>query len=616
MNPERYQIIKRHFHAARELPEPERRAFLDQACGDDQEMLVEVEALIKAAEKPGDFLDAPAYELAAGLLIDPTTGELEGASLGPYRIISLLGAGGMGEVYLAEDSRLGRQVALKLLPDHLSDDPDRVRRFRQEARAASALNHPNLTSIYEIEQVNGRFFIAMEFVNGETLRRVITRGPVPPAEALRITEQIASALAEAHQIGIVHRDIKPENIMLDVRGRVKILDFGLAKYMRDPNPAGSTVDSYLTTPGLLMGTTAYMSPEQVRAFVVDARTDIWSLGAVLYEMLVGAPPFDGLTRSDVIAAILEREPAPISLSPSSATAKLGTIIGKMLAKDRRQRYSTATELVQDLESLRGELGSPADLSRAKAPRAADASRTVTNATQPGEQMSSSVRSVALVMLTGVLLAAVAFAGVKLWRKYYAAAVVTPSAATNIAPERQLGYWIEVQKYRDGKPFQTPFRLGKEIVFENDYQIRLHLRAAQDGQLYVFSEGPAANGQSASYVILFPSSTTNDGNSRLSAGGQLQIPAESWFAFDAKQGTEKLWLVHSATPIASLEALKVLANSRDRGLISDPGASEGLRSFLNSPKAPPPRVVVDEENKDVVLKYNGDTLIYLLRLEHH
>lgn len=609
MNPERYQIIKRHFHAALEQPESERAAFLAQACGADAELFADVEALLNADKRPGSFLDAPAYEMAAGLLIDPLTGELEGTALGPYRIVRLLGAGGMGEVYLAEDSRLGRQVALKLMPDHLARDPDLVRRFRQEARAASALNHPNLASIYEIEQADGRHFIAMEFVAGETLRRIITRGPMPTAEALRIAAQVAGALAEAHQIGIVHRDIKPENIMLDSRGRIKILDFGLAKYAPEPANVSAAADSYLTTPGLLMGTTAYMSPEQVRAIAVDARTDLWSLGVVLYEMIAGAPPFSGPSRSDVIAAILEREPFPLKLENRAATAKLALIIGKLLARDRRERYAAAADLVEDLEALRRELE----------PGFGTASSAVSIVTDsvgqpPLKAGRSKIRTVLFALVAVLVLSGSVLVALKLWRPAHP--VPASPGRASLAPERQLSYWIEVQKYRGGKPFQAPFRLGKEIVFENDYQIRLHLRSAQDGHLYVISEGPSISGQPVSFVILFPSSTANAGNSRLSAGSELQIPADTWFVFDAKQGTERLWLVYSSTPIPSLEALKGLANPRDRGLISEPDSRVGVRTLLNSPPASKPSVFVDEENREVRLNYNGDTLVYLLRLEHH
>ena len=229
MTPERWQRVNEIFHAALAQDAPERAAFLSGACAGDPELLAEVESLLAAHAQPGDFIDAPAYEAAAGLLVQAPTRSLAGEQLGAYRILNQLGAGGMGEVYLAEDTRLGRQVALKLLPAEFTADPERLRRFEREARATSALNHPNIITIYEIAEVGGIHFIATEFVAGETLRQRMAGGAMKLAEALDVTMQIASALAAAHAAGIAHRDIKPENVMVRPDGLVKILDFGLAK---------------------------------------------------------------------------------------------------------------------------------------------------------------------------------------------------------------------------------------------------------------------------------------------------------------------------------------------------------------------------------------------------
>lgn len=283
-----------------------------------------------------------------------------GTQLGRYKIRSLLGAGGMGEVYLAQDIRLGRTVALKVLPEQIASDANRMQRFVLEAKTASALNHPNIITIYEIEQSDSGNFIATELIHGETLRQRMIRGAATFPEVLDISIQIASALAAAHEAGIVHRDIKPENIMLRPDGLIKVLDFGLAKplssYRRaDLNSGSPTLDLVNTKPGLVMGTVHYMSPEQARGVSLDARTDIWSLGVVLFELVAGQRPFDGETTNDVIAAIIKTGAPPVSrFRPDTPTA-LEEIILKALEKDPAERYPTAKELSVDLRRLQKRL---------------------------------------------------------------------------------------------------------------------------------------------------------------------------------------------------------------------------------------------------------------------
>jgi serine/threonine protein kinase len=615
MTPEQYQIIKGLFYAALELPADERQTFLRAECQGDSGLLAEVNALIAANEQPGDFLDAPAYEVAAGLLLETTTGALVGQRFGPYQILSLLGIGGMGEVYLAEDTRLGRRVALKFLPDYLTVDPSRVRRFKQEARAASALNHPNLITIYEIEAIDGRYYIAMEFVEGETLRQLIKGGRLELAEIIRIASKVAGALAKAHQAGIVHRDIKPENIMVDVDGRVKVLDFGLAKYTQ-PDPetpsTGSLTNQTKTVPGAVMGTSAYMSPEQARGLAVDPRTDIWSLGVVIFEMIAGQPPFTGPTNADVLVAILQQETPVLEATRFPISVELQRIVQRTLAKDSELRFRTAQELFSQLEPLRYK----ADHSAIDLPLAALAAPT-SERKVPSRTRIWTDRSLLFKLGFVALLVLVTAAGVWSWRALRANSGTPPLAPpTNRLPERNLSYWIEVQKYREGKPFQDPFRLGREINFEKDYRIRLNLRPSADGHLYLFSEGPGASGQPSPLVILFPSSTTNDGQSALAAGHNVQIPERTWLEFDAQEGTEKVWLVYSREPIAMLEALKSFANPRDRGLIGDPAQSGAVRSFFNSHQNPLPVATPDEVNQQMVVRSDNDILVYLLRLEHH
>jgi serine/threonine protein kinase len=265
----------------------------------------------------------------------------------------------MGDVYLAEDKRLGRQVAIKLLPAEFTADAERVKRFAQEARAASALNHPNIITIYEIDDLESSHYIVTEYVDGETLRQRMDRGPLKLQEALDLAIQIATALDAAHRASIIHRDIKPENVMVRTDGYVKVLDFGLAKLV-EPSTASLDAERLIeasvnTETGLVMGTPRCMSPEQARGERADARTDIFSLGIVLYEMVTGRAPFAGATRNDVIAAILRDEPPSLSGQTPAAPPELGRIVEKALRKSREERYQTAKDLLDDLNRLKQKL---------------------------------------------------------------------------------------------------------------------------------------------------------------------------------------------------------------------------------------------------------------------
>jgi Tol biopolymer transport system component len=284
-----------------------------------------------------------------------------GAQLGSLEIIRPLGAGGMGEVYLARDRELNRTVAIKVLPPDVTTDPHRVARFEQEARAASALNHPNVCIIHALGRTDdGRRFIAMEYVDGETLRQRLAGSRLTTTDALDIAIQIAAGLTAAHAVGIVHRDIKPENVMIRRDRIVKVLDFGLAKLTASGTALAAqepTRTLAVTDPGSLVGTVGYMSPEQARAGEIDGRTDIWALGVVLYEMVAGRPPFSGASRSDVLVAILEREPAPLARFDPAVPGELQRIVSKALRKDPEERYQVVKDLLLDLKAIRGQLGS-------------------------------------------------------------------------------------------------------------------------------------------------------------------------------------------------------------------------------------------------------------------
>jgi serine/threonine protein kinase len=359
MTPERWQQIDKLFHSALALEPGERAAFLAQACAGDEPLRLEVESLISSHGDAERLLKTPMPQVAAELLFDGQGALARGQQIASYEVVELLGAGGMGEVFLAQDKRLGRKVALKLLPTYFTRDGDRLRRFEQEARAASALNHPNILTIYEIGQSDGHHFIATEFIEGVTLRRHMVSASLKLDEALDIAAQIAAALGAAHAAGIVHRDIKPENVMVRGDGYVKVLDFGLAKLtereeMLPPTemPARMMVD---TAPGVVLGTARYMSPEQARGQAVDARADIWSLGVVLYEMVTGKAPFEGETPNHVIVSILENEPQPLAQHLERVPDELDQIVNKALRKNREERYQTIKDLAVDLRRLKQRL---------------------------------------------------------------------------------------------------------------------------------------------------------------------------------------------------------------------------------------------------------------------
>ena len=279
----------------------------------------------------------------------------EGDSVSHYRILSKIGAGGMGEVYLATDTVLDRKVALKLLPPEATSDAQRVRRFLQEAKAASSLNHPHIITIHEVGQADSNYFIATEFINGVSLRDPIKRSQLPIERVIEIGIQIALALTAAHEVKLIHRDIKPENIMLRDDGFVKVLDFGLAKLLQQDASDSEASTLVNTADGIVLGTLSYMSPEQARGLELDARTDVWSLGVVLYEMVTGRQPFEGTTRGDILASVLDHDPAPLARYSPKVPADLERIITKALAKDPNERYQTVRGLLVDLRNLNHDL---------------------------------------------------------------------------------------------------------------------------------------------------------------------------------------------------------------------------------------------------------------------
>lgn len=361
MRKNRWSKIEKIFNAAVVLPADKKTAFVTVSCGDNKHLRDEILELLREDDRHDGILEKPIFSLGARLLDGDFDEILQHSEFASYYLHKKLGRGGMGAVFLAEDSRLERLVALKILPSRLADNTDGVSRFQQEARAASAISHPNVAHIYEFGKFENHYFLAMEYIPGKTLREMMKEKRIGLARAADIVLQIAKALAAAHKAGIVHRDIKPENIMILEEGgecSVKVLDFGLAKFA-EPSELENNLfiklrsgdkTSLETAPGMIIGTTAYMSPEQVRAQNVTGQTDIWSLGVVLFELLAQKRPFVGDTRSDVQAAILLAEP------PSPPFVKefpeLEKIVKRALTKDAGERYKDATDLVHDLQSVR------------------------------------------------------------------------------------------------------------------------------------------------------------------------------------------------------------------------------------------------------------------------
>jgi eukaryotic-like serine/threonine-protein kinase len=359
--------VEEIFYAALECEPGQINRFLKERCAGNEDLRREVEALLALHRQAGSFIETPIADVAAGLLKQDETDLLIGQTIGHYKISERISAGGMGEVYLATDTIVGRKAALKFLHARFTGDAMRLKRFQQEARVVAGLNHPNILTIYQVGEDAAVQYIASELIEGETLRQRLARGRIPLNEAVDIAIQVAGALAAAHSAGIVHRDVKPENIMLRPDGYVKVLDFGIAKLAEQEVPVTMPQEEALllveTNLGSVLGTVRYMSPEQARGAPVDKRGDIWSLGIVLYEMALGHTPFAGDTPREVMTAILKAEPRPLRSYSAQIPGELEPIVSKALQKDPGQRYQNASEMLGELKALRRRLEFAAEVAK-------------------------------------------------------------------------------------------------------------------------------------------------------------------------------------------------------------------------------------------------------------
>jgi serine/threonine protein kinase len=530
----------------------------------------------------------------------------------------------MGEVYLATDTRLDRRVALKILSGELAHDKRRMQRFQREARMASSLNQPNILTIFEFGEADSLSFLSTEFIEGETLRQRIQLRTLKLTEILDISIQVLAALEAAHEARIVHRDIKPENVMIRRRDHiVKVLDFGLAK-TSEPASVTQATDSevatqYKTAAGTILGTVNYMSPEQAQGLEVDERSDLWSTGVMIYEMLAGEAPFKGRTTSHTIVQILENEPVSLrQVARFNIPDELGRIVDKALVKNVDERYQTAKDMLIDLRKLRKLLDVESEMRRSVGPaHTQSADKPTDEIAVASTTETSRSRSAGMTVKLGILLGVVALVFGSLWaiNNWHLRQSNTSNPISPPVIERVLTYSITVQKYRDNKPFEPPFQLAKEMLFERDYQIRLNVSSPQSGFLYILNEGPHGQGQPAEFVVLFPSTSSNSGSALINENQPIQIPEKSWIRFDQEKGTERVWLVFSRNAITELEPIRTYASMKTQGLITDASLRDRVQQFLRTHAEDKSSVTPNVERKETRISAREEMLVHSIDLEH-
>lgn len=543
-----------------------------------------------------------------------------------YLIERVLGKGGLGLVFLARDKQLvNRAVVIKVLVAERGDqryDTWFQKKFKQEMEALARINHPGVVGVLDTGVMHdGKPFLVMQFVEGKTLRSVMISQGMDFDRVAAIVRQMGEALAAAHEKGVYHRDLKPENIMMEEVGggrqQVKLIDFGVAR-IKDSVVATDVEVTWIA------GTPPYMAPEQLRGKPI-AESDIYGLGAVAYEMLTGQTPFKAGSAVDLYE--LQREGAitkPTELRGNLPTAAEAALL-KALSFNAEDRYQTVQDFAEDLAAaLTGESRyqianvdpMATTLRHDNVTALAEARETTLDQTEirtGGKPAASPMKWIAATVV------AIAIVGWLVVDRFWTTGISLDDLNKKIETREQFpafNYWVMVQKYRAGKPYQSPFRLAGELIFENDYHVQLNVGTARSGFLYIVNESPQPVNGLPEYVTLFPSPTANESKAELVANQQITIPEiGDGFFFDKDQGTEKLWLIWSSGSLPELEAVKSLANPKDKGQISDPAQILLIRDLISKHNASPATVAKDEANKVTRVSSSGDVVIHLIKLEH-
>jgi serine/threonine protein kinase len=548
------------------LTPAERSEFLEEIT--DTEVRAEVASLVAAdlrSEIPvDDNIRRTIGEAAGGF-------SLTGRQMGRHQILERIAVGGMSEVYLGRDPHLNRKVAIKVLPPGFQSNHDRVLRFQREATATSSLNHPSIVTIYDIGQEDGRLFIAMEHVEGESLQTRIRRGPLSPNEAAAIGTQIASALGAAHAAGIVHRDIKPGNIMIRPDGLAKVLDFGLAHTSVDISSAGTPE----TMAGTVLGTPAYMSPEQARGKEVTPASDLWSFGAVLYEMLTATPCFRGGNTMDILVAVLEKEPVrPSSITPAVSPA-MERLVLTLLSKDPAKRPASGSALSAELQKLTA------------APKRSPGNRRI------------------WLLALGVLCALAMAAMVVYLRPARADKTLTALAP----PIWSCSFTIALPEGGNASLLEQ----SPQQILTAKTRFRVNLTSPKDGYIYLLDESASTEGsREPEYTALFPTPSANGGSAHIGAAQSVQT---GWLRFDGNPGEENVWLVWGKQAIPELEALRPFLNTKDKGVVRSVAARKAIASLLKRPDIFAQAVQTPSASKNLEWTTGGDLFTASFELRH-